>query len=430
MFKNKKIIIRVVCILLLIIGCIGGYVFYKNEQKRELYDSITLEFQPQQVFEYGSQVDSQALIKNISGQVTLPMIDTKQVGKQKIIYKVTKEDMSKDFEYEIEIKDTKKPIITLIKDKETLELDAKVDIKDYIKSVKDPVDGQLTYKKAPQKDDVGYYTYENNINTKKAGTYKIKITAVDVNGNKSEKTLEMNVKKKEVVKTPSPVIEEKTEENSLKPNISVNKNKTICIDAGHQAKGMSAKEAVGPGSSTKKAKVSTGATGVASKVRESQINLEVALKLRSELQARGYKVVMTRTSQNVSMSNQQRAKVGNDAKAGAVIHLHCDSINNSSVKGAHTIAISKNNPYCSGLYSASSSLAKNVINSYCKATGIKNRGVSYQNDLTGLNWSRVPSIYIEMGFISNPTEDRNLTNSSFQKKCAKGIADGIDKYFK
>ena len=53
----------------------------------------------------------------------------------------------------------------------------------------------------------------------------------------------------------------------------------------------------------------------------------------------------------------------------------------------------------------------------------------YDNDLTGINWSQVPSIYIEMGFISNVSEDKLLADSSFQNKCAKGIADGIDKYF-
>ena len=73
--------------------------------------------------------------------------------------------------------------------------------------------------------------------------------------------------------------------------------------------------------------------------------------------------------------------------------------------------------------------SQSVIQSYSAATGIKSRGVSYRNDLTGINWSQVPSIYIEMGFISNVSEDKLLADSSFQNKCAKGIADGIDKYF-
>jgi N-acetylmuramoyl-L-alanine amidase len=137
---------------------------------------------------------------------------------------------------------------------------------------------------------------------------------------------------------------------------------------------------------------------------------------------------MTRTTQNVNLSNQQRAEIGNKNNAAAVIHLHCDG-GESSVRGAHTISPAKNNPYCSEIFKASSKLAQSVIQSYSAATGIKSRGVSYRNDLTGINWSQVPSIYIEMGFISNVSEDKLLADSSFQNKCAKGIADGIDKYF-
>ena len=133
-------------------------------------------------------------------------------------------------------------------------------------------------------------------------------------------------------------------------------------------------------------------------------------------------------TENENLSNQQRAEIGNKNNAAAVIHLHCDG-GESSVRGAHTISPAKNNPYCSEIFKASSKLAQSVIQSYSAATGIKSRGVSYRNDLTGINWSQVPSIYIEMGFISNVSEDKLLADSSFQNKCAKGIADGIDKYF-
>lgn len=217
---------------------------------------------------------------------------------------------------------------------------------------------------------------------------------------------------------------------TTKPNTTVvSKNKVIVINAGHQGKGNSSTEPIGPGSSTKKAKVTTGATGVSSKKKESEITLAVAKKLKKELESRGYTVIMTRTSQNVNISNKERALIGNKYKAGAVISIHCDSTTNSSTRGAHTICIAKNNPYCPELYNASSSLASKVINAYCKETGIKSRGVSYRNDLTGLNWSEVPAIYIEMGFISNSQEDKLLTDSSFQDKCARGIANGIDQYF-
>lgn len=427
--SKKRILMIVICVVLIISGIIGGYVYYQEEKKQELYDSITIEFKDTQILEYGDEVDANDLIASVSGDVIKPEIDTKTLGQQTLIYEVTKENITRKFEYVIEVKDTKKPVIILTKDKDTLTFEEKFNAKSYIKSMKDPIDGELVYKEKPTNEDKGYYTYTDEVNTKKAGNYKVTFIAVDMNGNKSEKNLEIKVNEK-IVDIPSKPVEKPSSTTPSQPNkpISTTKNKVIVIDAGHQGKGMSSKEAIGPGSSTMKAKVSSGTTGVFSKKKESQVNLEVALKLRKELQARGYSVVMTRTSQNVSLSNQQRAKIGNNANAGAVIHIHCDG-GPSSATGAHTIAIAKDNPYCPELYNASSSLARNVINAYCQETGIKNKGVSYRNDLTGLNWSRVPSIYIELGFLSNKEEDKKLTDSSFQNKIVKGIANGIDNYF-
>lgn len=209
------------------------------------------------------------------------------------------------------------------------------------------------------------------------------------------------------------------------------KKKIIVIDPGHQAKANLKKEAIGPGSKTKKVKVTAGARGDYSKKSESSINLAVAKKLKKELESRGYKVYMTRTSQNVNISNKQRAQIGNKYKADAIIHIHCDDSSGHSANGAHTIAPKSNNKYVSkSVKQKSQKLAKTMIKSFCKKTGAKNRGVSYRNDLTNINWSKVPVIFIEMGFLSNKKEDKKLASSSYQTKCAKGIADGFDAYFK
>lgn len=214
-------------------------------------------------------------------------------------------------------------------------------------------------------------------------------------------------------------------------DVEAKRKKVIVIDAGHQAKGNNAKEPIGPGAKTKKAKVTTGTKGKWSKKKESEITLEVAKKLQKELVARGYKVIMVRTKQNVNISNKQRADIANKAKADAFIRLHCDSINNSSVHGAHTIAPTSKNKYVSKKVKTSSQkLSKSVINSFCKTTKAKNRGVSYRDDMSGINWCKVPVTIIEMGFMSNKKEDKLLASSSYQKKCVKGIANGIDNYFK
>lgn len=202
----------------------------------------------------------------------------------------------------------------------------------------------------------------------------------------------------------------------------------ICIDAGHQARGNSSLEPNGPGSSTMKAKVTTGATGCVTGKTESQINLEVALKLQEALSNQGYTVVMCRTSQNVDLSNAQRAQMANEANADAFIRLHCDSSESSSSTGTLTLAPSTSNKYCANIAGKSQSLSKSIVNNICKVTGSRNRGVSIVDNMTGLNWSKVPVTIVEMGFLSNPGEDRLLSSEDYQNKIVQGIVNGIGEY--
>lgn len=208
------------------------------------------------------------------------------------------------------------------------------------------------------------------------------------------------------------------------------KQKVIVIDAGHQTRAMSATEPIGPGSSQRKAKVTGGASGCVTHLPEYKLNLQVAKRLQKELVNRGYKVIMVRTKNNVRMSNVQRAKVANKYKADAFIRIHANSAGSSSVKGALTIAPASNNRYMTKANrKASQKLSKKVLKAMCKTTGAKNHGVMYTNSMTGINWCKVPVTIVEMGFMSNPSEDRKMAKASYQKKIVKGIADGIDNFF-
>lgn len=205
--------------------------------------------------------------------------------------------------------------------------------------------------------------------------------------------------------------------------------KVIVIDAGHQTRGMSATEPNGPGSKVRKAKVTGGTSGCSTHLPEYKLNLQVAKKLQKELKARGYKVVMVRTRNNVTISNVQRAKIANKNKADAFIRIHANSAGSSSVSGALTIAPTNSNRYLNKKNrTASQKLSKKVLSAFCKATGAKNRGVMYTDTMTGINWCTVPVTIVEMGFMSNPAEDRKMARTSYQKKMVKGIADGIDNF--
>ena len=81
----------------------------------------------------------------------------------------------------------------------------------------------------------------------------------------------------------------------------------IAIDAGHQGKGNSKTEPIGPGAKMRKPKVAYGTQGVKTKVPESKLTLQIALKLEKELKKRGYDVYMIRRKQNVNISNKQRS---------------------------------------------------------------------------------------------------------------------------
>lgn len=215
------------------------------------------------------------------------------------------------------------------------------------------------------------------------------------------------------------------------PKLQAKSQKVIVIDAGHQTHAMSATEPIGPGASQRKAKVTGGASGVSTHLPEYKLNLQVAKKLRKELESRGYKVIMVRTKNNVRLSNAQRAKIANRANADAFIRIHANSSESRSVQGALTIAPQSGNPYMTKKNrKKSQTLSRQVLKAFCKATGAKSRGVMYTNTMTGINWCSVPVTIVEMGFMSNPSEDRKMASASYQKKMVKGIADGIDKFLK
>lgn len=221
------------------------------------------------------------------------------------------------------------------------------------------------------------------------------------------------------------------EEENANTSSQVNDNKAlIVIDAGHQAYGNSEQEPIGPGASETKAKVTTGATGISTGKLESQINLEVALKLQKKLQEANYQVIMIRTIQNINLSNSERAKIANDNNADAFIRLHCNSADTSSVSGTLTIAPSLNNPYCNSIASLSYDLSKKVVDKICNQTGSKNRGVMISDTMSGINWCKVPVTIVEMGFLSNPQEDMLLSDSVYQDKIIEGIVEGINEFIK
>lgn len=203
----------------------------------------------------------------------------------------------------------------------------------------------------------------------------------------------------------------------------------VCIDAGHQGLGDNTLEPIGPGSATRKASVSSGTSGVVTRVHESVVNLEVAKLLRSELEARGVRVVMVRVSEKVDIPNSGRAHVANAAKADLFVRLHCDGTTNHSTRGLSTLVPAKNQ-WTAPILSASRSAGRLIHAAAIATTGAADRGVVTRSDLAGFNWSTVPTVLVEMGFMSNSAEDRVLNDVTYQEKLARGLADGVVEYLR
>lgn len=204
----------------------------------------------------------------------------------------------------------------------------------------------------------------------------------------------------------------------------------IGINAGHQRKADSTKEKLSPeAKSPLKQKVSSGTQGRYTRVPEYKVNLAVALKLKARLEALGARVLMVRTTDNVRISNAERARMMNEAGVDLMLSLHCDGNNRRTVYGLHTLIPAKRGYQQGDVLKKSQLLARKIQAAAVKATGARNKGFSTRRDLTSFNWSAVPTCLVEMGYMTNKAEDKRLVTSAYQDKLAIGFVNGITAYF-
>lgn len=164
---------------------------------------------------------------------------------------------------------------------------------------------------------------------------------------------------------------------------------------------------------------------------EKDVNLAVSLYLKAYLQASGAKVVMTRSKDVGVMTLASRAATANDANADVFISVHCNASTTDSKKnGVITYYFGGNavNPVGATLLAKRKALAADVQNALVAENGGANLGTA-GDGFTVLVRSTMPSVLVEIGYITNLQEEALLATAAYQELCAKGIYKGVLNYF-
>lgn len=221
LLKNRKVQLGVTGVVLVAaIG--GGYAYYESNKVSIDY---TLN---NNVVEYGSDQEKIDWLKQSTtngNKVTVAKFDTKKIGEIEVAFTVCRDDTCKEFPQKLEIKDTKSPVIELKKEKVEITEGDKFDPVSNIASVKDVIDGDIK-KSDDKKLTKNGYLIDSNVDTKKAGSYKVKIIAYDVNGNKTEKEYAVTVKEKPEEAKPNQTQQQKPQTNYTPPTTSQNQGNT------------------------------------------------------------------------------------------------------------------------------------------------------------------------------------------------------------
>ena len=203
----------------------------------------------------------------------------------------------------------------------------------------------------------------------------------------------------------------------------------VVVDPGHDRYANLETEPIGPGSQTRKIKDGGGTRGVVSGQTEAELNLRVALRLRGLLQRAGVRVVMTRTrTGSRSIGNIARARIANQAGAALFLRIHADGSTDRGSRGTHTLHPALRRGWTDDIHAASTRAARIVQAEEVRALGFPDRGLQERGDFTGFNWSDVPAILVEMGFLTNATEDRLLATPAYQRRAAVGLCRGTLRF--
>ncbi|MFD8113753.1 N-acetylmuramoyl-L-alanine amidase [Streptomyces microflavus] len=218
--------------------------------------------------------------------------------------------------------------------------------------------------------------------------------------------------------------------------------RTVVIDPGHNPRNREHTEEINEkvDIGTGRKECDTTGTSTDAGYPEARFTLDVSHRLRELLQAQGARVLLTHDEDRpFGPCIDERARIGNEAKADAVVSVHADG---SAVgnRGFHVIlpaAVKGGGADTSKIVKSSADLGARIAGHFVRTTGSApsnyiggGTGLDTRNDLGGLNLSTVPKVFVECGNMRDPKDAALLTSASWRQKAAQGMADGIADHLK
>ncbi|MFH9721867.1 N-acetylmuramoyl-L-alanine amidase [Streptomyces sp. NPDC017254] len=218
--------------------------------------------------------------------------------------------------------------------------------------------------------------------------------------------------------------------------------RTVVVDPGHNSGNFRHSSEINQkvNIGTTRKECDTTGTSTNAGYTEASFTLDVSHRLRDLLTARGAKVVLTHDADRPwGPCIDERARIGNAARADAVVSVHADG---SAVgnRGFHVIlpaSVRGGSADTAKIVGPSRELGEHIADRFARATGTapsnylgSGTGLDVRDDLGGLNLSTVPKVFVECGNMRDPKDAQLLTSATWRQKAAQGIADGIATYLK
>lgn len=243
-----------------------------------------------------------------------------------------------------------------------------------------------------------------------------------------------------VTSTAPPTVSSTTADDR-KPPLPL-KGKVVVIDPGHNLTNfrhpaeINRKVDIG----TNRKECDTTGTSTNSGYAEAKFTLDVAHRLRTLLERQGATVKLTQDADRpYGPCVDERARIGNAAKADAVVSIHADGAG-SGQRGYHVILpgrVHKGIADTRRIVAPSATLGKLVAADFGRVTGTKpsnyvgkGTGLVTRTDLGGLNLSKVPKVFIECGNMRDSKDAALLTSAAWRQKAAQGISEGIVSFLR